>query len=467
MTKSEIGVFGLGVMGKSIALNIMNHGYSVSVYNREEDLVDKFKILTEEKEVSYCYDVETFIHSLSIPRKILLMVTAGQAVDSVIETLIPHLEKGDIIIDGGNSYFKDTIRRNQYLESKGIEYLGVGISGGEQGALFGPSIMPSGKQTVYNQIKHVLESISAKADDGEVCCSYIGEAGSGHYVKMVHNGIEYADIQIICEAYSFMKDGLKLSIDEIQEIFEKWNKGKLQSYLIKITAEILKKKDEFTDNYLIDMILDKAEQKGTGKWTAVEGFDMGTPIPTIIAAVEARYLSSKKNDRLQASKILSFEIQDKAYNKEEVIDSLENAIYVAKICCYAQGFELLKDAAHCYHWNLDFGKIAMVWREGCIIRANFLNEIKEAFDEEKNQNLILTKRFYGNIMKYQDDMRDTIMKMIGCGIYMPAFTSSLQYLDGYRTEITSANLLQAQRDYFGAHTYQRVDRQGTFHTIWE
>ncbi|SJZ68210.1 NADP-dependent phosphogluconate dehydrogenase [Anaerorhabdus furcosa] len=465
--KNDIGIFGLGVMGKSIALNISNHEYSISVYNREPELTKNFEDISSSKKVTCCYDIEQFVDSLEIPRKILLMVTAGEAVDKVIDTLIPYLSKGDIILDGGNSYFKDTIRRYDYLKNKGIDYLGVGISGGEQGALNGPSIMPSGDKLIYDKVKSVLEDIAAKADDGQPCCNYVGESGSGHYVKMVHNGIEYADIQIICEAYSFMKDGLKLTTEEIQKTFSDWNKGKLQSYLIKITSEILTKKDEFTDNYLIDMILDKAEQKGTGKWTAIEGFDLGTPIPTIVSAVEARYLSSKKDERMKASKILSMESIPQDYNKEEVLNALENAIYTAKICCYAQGFELLKDAAMLYHWNLDFGKIAMVWREGCIIRANFLNEIKEAFDSENDNNLILTKKFYGKIIQYYPDMRETLIKMIECGIYMPAFASALQYLDGYRAEITSANLLQAQRDYFGAHTYQRTDRQGTFHTIWE
>ncbi|MEG0240209.1 NADP-dependent phosphogluconate dehydrogenase [Anaerorhabdus sp.] len=464
--KSNLGVFGLGVMGKSIALNILNHGYTISVYNRETEYTKSFSELTQGKPVKSCFNVEEFINSLEVPRKVLLMVTAGEAVDKVIEGILPYLEQGDIVLDGGNSYFKDTIRRYNYLKGKEINFLGVGISGGEQGALFGPSIMPSGNKEAYQKVQKILEDISAKAEDGKACCSYVGESGSGHYVKMVHNGIEYADIQIICEAYSFMKDGLKLSIEEIQETFCEWNKGKLQSYLIKITSEILLKKDEFTNNYLIDMILDKAEQKGTGKWTSIEGFDIGTPIPTIVASVEARYLSSKKEERIQASKILTFDVGGGHYNKKETLNALENAIYAAKICCYAQGFELLKDAANLYDWNLDFGSIAMLWREGCIIRANFLNEIKEAFDEENN-NLILTNKFYGKIIEYQPDLRSTLIKMIECGIYIPAFTSALQYLDGYRSEITSANLLQAQRDYFGAHTYQRIDRKGTFHTIWE
>lgn len=465
--KSEIGVYGLGVMGRSIAQNIANHGYRLSVYNHSKELTEQFEKLYKKENVIYNYSVSDFISSLEKPRKVLIMVTAGEAVDSVIEQLLPCLEMGDIIIDGGNSYYNDTIRRFNELKEKGIELLGFGISGGESGALYGPCIMPSGNKEAYNQVKDIFEDIAAKAEDNTPCCNYIGTSGSGHYVKMIHNGIEYADIQIICEAYSFMRNSMSLTIEEIQGIFERWNEGKLKSYLIQITSEILKRKDELTDNYLIDMILDKAEQKGTGKWTGIEGLEIETSIPTIVAAVFSRYLSSRKEERVTASKILKFELNKKPFPRVETIDALENAIYVAKICCYAQGFELLRTAEKKYSWNLDFGIIATIWRAGCIIRADFLNEIKEAFEDKKDVNLILTDKFRDKISQYQNDLRHIVLKMIETGSYAPAFTSSLEYLDGYRTEYLSANLLQAQRDYFGAHTYQRIDRNGVFHTTWE
>lgn len=468
MEKSKIGVYGMGVMGQSLALNMMNHGYQVSVFNKDRDVTEKFiKEKIENQSVVPCYELKEFVDSLEKPRCIFLMVTAGKVVDLVIDGLKDVLDQGDIIIDGGNSFYKDTIRRFKELQECGLHYVGVGVSGGEMGALKGPSMMPSGNYEAYKIVEPIFLDIAAKAKDGKPCCTYIGEDGSGHYVKMVHNGIEYADIQIICEAYDLMRNGAGFSVEEIQHIFERWNTGKLKSYLIEITAEILKRRDDETGEYMVDVILDRAGQKGTGKWTSMEGLDIGAAIPTIAESVFSRCISAIKDERVQASKVFKVESTFKVEDKEAFINNLEQAVYAAKICCYAQGFELLKEAAKEYNWTLNFGEIAMIWREGCIIRADFLEEIKKAYDEEAVPNLMMTKKFSAELLAAQKAWRAVAVHIIESGIYAPAMLSTISYFDGYRSEKTSANLIQAQRDYFGAHTYERVDKPGFFHTHWE
>lgn len=393
--------------------------------------------------------------------------SSEEVTDIVIGQLKEYLEEGDIIIDGGNSYFKDTIRRFKELRECGLHFIGTGVSGGEKGALEGPSMMPSGDPEAYKYVKQIFTDISAKAKDGTPCCSYIGGDGSGHYVKMVHNGIEYADIQIICEAYDLMRNGAGFSIEEIQQVFEKWNQGRLKSYLIEITSKILTRKDNETGEYLVDVILDKAGQKGTGKWTSMEGLDIGAAIPTIAESVFSRYISAQKEERVRASRVLNVELSSEVKDKEAFVTDLEAAVYAAKICCYAQGFDLLKKAAQEYGWTLDFGQIAMVWREGCIIRADFLEDIKKAYDKEEVQNLMLSEKFRQDLLDGQTSWRKIVCYIIQSGIYAPALMSTLNYFDGYRCARTSANLTQAQRDFFGAHTYERIDREGIFHTIWE
>ena len=466
--KNDIGIYGLGVMGKSIALNIASKGYKVAIFNYEDELTKKFP---ETKNVTPFFNLNDFISSLKDCKTVFIMVTAGEAVDSVINQLKEHLSKDDIIIDGGNSYFKDTIRRFEELKKIGIDYLGAGISGGEKGALLGPSIMISGNKKAYEKIKHIFNDIAAKAEkDNKSCCAYIGENGSGHYVKMVHNGIEYADMQIISEAYYILRNVLKLSLKEISSIFEKWNHGKLKSYLIEITSKILAKKDDLTnDNYLIDMILDKAGNKGTGKWVCIESFNLGIPIPTIIEATYSRFLSTKKEERILASDIFKKQnnSNDVIEDYADIIDCLENAIYFAKISCYAQGFDLLKEASKIYNWNLNLSEIADIWRAGCIIRANLLHEIKEVYSNSNIINLIFSENFKDYILNYQKELRKIISYSINNGIYIPSMTSAITYFDGYSSKNMASNLIQAQRDYFGAHKYERIDRKGFFHTNWD
>lgn len=465
-----IGVYGLGVMGQSLALNIARHKFNVSVFNYEQEITTEF---AEERIKNYSitpfYSLNEFIDSLEKPRKILLMVTAGKVVDIVLNGLLPYLEEGDIVIDCGNSYFKDTIRRNIELLKKGIHFFGVGVSGGEKGALEGPSIMPSGNKENYKYLEPMFNAIAAHTKKGDACCDYIGPDGSGHYVKMVHNGIEYGDIQIICEAYLVMKNLLNLSNDEMADVFTEWNKGRLHSYLIEITSEILKRKDPETGKYIVDIILDTAGQKGTGKWTSMEGLDIGVPIPTIIESVSARCLSAIKEERVIASKEF---VNHATYpiDKNKMIYELEQAVYASKICAYAQGFALLKKASEDYSWNLNYGEIALLWREGCIIRADFLEDIKKAFDEDENLiNLLLYSKFKEEIIEAENGWRKTVLAAIGNGVYIPCIANSLMYYDGYRSERLPANLLQAQRDWFGAHRYQRIDKnkEETFHTNWE
>jgi len=467
--KSNIGVYGLGVMGKSITINIANHGYNVSGYNYENHVTLEFaKINNHIKTLNLCYSLEEFIETLESPKIILIMVTAGNAVDEVINQLQNHLNKGDIIIDGGNSYYQDTIARYKKLKQVGIDFLGAGISGGEKGALIGPSIMVSGEKNIYNKVKNILEDISAKANDSIPCCTYIGNDGAGHYVKMVHNGIEYGDMQLICESYDILRNGLGLSINEIQIIFEKWNNGKLKSYLIEITSKILSKIDDATNTHLIDMIKDKASQKGSGEWICIESINCGVPIPTILSSVYARHLSSKKEEREITNKIFNNIEYDKIdSDKNNFIDLLENALYASKICCYAQGFDLLREASKRYNWDLDYANISAIWREGCIIRALFLDDIKNAYQNEKVNNLICSKVFSNILTNTHQDLRYIANYSINKGICISAILSSLEYFDAYRTSNSTANLIQAQRDYFGSHEYERIDKQGMFHTNWE
>ncbi|MCY7793621.1 NADP-dependent phosphogluconate dehydrogenase, partial [Bacillus haynesii] len=411
--------------------------------------------------------IEEFVASLEKPRKILLMVKAGTPTDATIQSLLPHLEKGDILIDGGNTYYKDTQRRNRELAESGIHFIGTGVSGGEEGALKGPSIMPGGQKEAHELVKPILEAISAKVD-GEPCTTYIGPDGAGHYVKMVHNGIEYGDMQLISESYFILKHIVGLSSDELHEVFSEWNKGELDSYLIEITADIFTKKDEETGKPLVDVILDKAGQKGTGKWTSQSALDLGVPLPIITESVFARFISSMKEERVKASKLLAGpEAKPAAENKEELIEAVRKALFMSKICSYAQGFAQMKAASEEYGWDLKYGDIAMIFRGGCIIRAAFLQKIKEAYDRDPELDNLLLDPYFKNIVEsYQGALRKTISLAVEQGIPVPCFSSALAYFDSYRTATPPANLIQAQRDYFGAHTYERTDKEGIFHTEW-
>jgi 6-phosphogluconate dehydrogenase len=467
MTKQQIGVVGVGVMGKSLALNFESRGYSVAIYDVTEEKVNE--ILTEhsDKQLTGTSSVETFIDSLETPRKILMMVPAGEITDKAIDSLVPHLNKGDILIDGGNAFFEDTIRRNKALEEQGINFIGAGVSGGEEGALYGPAIMPSGQKEAYDLIEPFLTAIAAKVN-GDACSTYIGPDGSGHYVKMVHNGIEYSDMQLICEAYYLMKNVLGIEAQELHEIFKEWNEGELDSYLIEITADIFTKVDEETGKPLVEVILDTAGQKGTGKWTSISALELGVPLSIITESVFARFISAMKEERVKASKILRGPKNSEfSGNKEEFVEMIRKALYLSKICSYAQGFAQLQSASKEYNWNLKPGEISMIFRGGCIIRAGFLQEIKKAYDRDaKLTNLLLDPYFKEIVENYQDEAREVVATAIKLGIPVPGLASALAYYDSYRSESLPANLLQAQRDYFGAHTYQRKDKEGTFHTDW-
>ncbi|WP_010282045.1 NADP-dependent phosphogluconate dehydrogenase [Bacillus timonensis] len=468
MSKQQIGVVGLAVMGKNLALNIESRGYSVAVFNRSYEKTEEF--LQNEavgKNFVGAKTIEEFVNSLEKPRKILLMVKAGPATDATIDSLKPFLEENDILIDGGNTFFQDTIRRNKELESTGIHFIGTGVSGGEEGALKGPSIMPGGQKEAYELVEPILTAISAKVS-GDPCCTYIGPNGAGHYVKMVHNGIEYGDMQLICEAYFILKNVLGLSTDELHEVFAEWNKGELDSYLIEITADIFKKKDEETGKPLVDVILDTAGQKGTGKWTSQNALDLGVPLPIITESVFARFISAMKDERVKASQVLSGPSAE-GFNgdKQELIEAVRKALYLSKIISYAQGFAQMRVASEEYDWNLNYGEIAMIFRGGCIIRAQFLQKIKDAYDRDGQlANLLLDPYFKEIAEGYQSSLRKVISVAVEKGIPVPCFSSAIAYYDSYRTETLPANLLQAQRDYFGAHTYQRVDKEGIFHTNW-
>ncbi|MDN4526018.1 NADP-dependent phosphogluconate dehydrogenase [Fictibacillus fluitans] len=468
MAKQQIGVIGLAVMGKNLALNIESRGYSVAVFNRSYEKTEEFlKNEAEGKNFFGATSIEEFVNALEKPRKILLMVKAGAATDATIDSLKPYLDKNDILIDGGNTFFKDTIRRNHELEDSGIHFIGTGVSGGEEGALKGPSIMPGGQKEAYELVEPILKAISAKVND-DPCCTYIGPNGAGHYVKMVHNGIEYGDMQLISEAYFILKNVLGLSAEELHEVFAEWNKGELDSYLIEITADIFTKKDEETGKPLVDVILDTAGQKGTGKWTSQSALDLGVPLPIITESVFSRFISAMKEERVKASKVLSGpERQAFEGNREELVEAVRKALYMSKICSYAQGFAQMRAASDEFDWNLQYGNIAMIFRGGCIIRAQFLQKIKEAYDRDAGlTNLLLDSYFKDIVGNYQGALREVLSLAIQSGIPVPAFSSALAYYDSYRTETLPANLLQAQRDYFGAHTYQRLDKEGIFHTEW-
>ncbi|MCI4136282.1 NADP-dependent phosphogluconate dehydrogenase [Bacillus vallismortis] len=467
MSKQQIGVIGLAVMGKNLALNIESRGFSVSVYNRSSSKTEEFLQEAKGKNVVGTYSIEEFVQSLETPRKILLMVKAGTATDATIQSLLPHLEKDDILIDGGNTYYKDTQRRNKELAESGIHFIGTGVSGGEEGALKGPSIMPGGQKEAHELVKPILEAISAKVE-GEPCTTYIGPDGAGHYVKMVHNGIEYGDMQLISESYFILKQVLGLSADELHEVFAEWNKGELDSYLIEITADIFTKKDEETGKPLVDVILDKAGQKGTGKWTSQSALDLGVPLPIITESVFARFISAMKEERVKASGLLSGpEVKPVTDNKEELIEAVRKALFMSKICSYAQGFAQMKAASEEYNWDLKYGEIAMIFRGGCIIRAAFLQKIKEAYDREPELDNLLLDSYFKNIVEsYQGALRQVISLAVAQGVPVPSFSSALAYYDSYRTAVLPANLIQAQRDYFGAHTYERTDKEGIFHTEW-
>ena len=467
---SDIGLVGLAVMGENLALNMESKGFHVSVYNRTVEKVDHF-MEGRGKGLNFygAHSLEDFIASLKSPRKVFLMVKAGKPVDDFIEKLIPLLDKGDIIIDGGNTHFPDTARRTEYVESKGLLYIGTGVSGGEEGALKGPSMMPGGSPAAWPFVKPIFQGISAKVADGTPCCDWVGQGGAGHFVKMVHNGIEYGDIQLICECYQIMKDILGMTNEEMHETFAEWNKGDLDSYLIEITRDILAKKDE-DGRYVLDYILDTAGQKGTGKWMSQLALDLGVPSTLVTEAVYARAISAMKALRVHASKQLSGPKDAKFQgDRDEFIGQVKQALYASKICSYAQGFVQMQAAAKEYGWTLDCGKIALLWRGGCIIRAVFLERIKEAFDADPNlENLLLAPYFKNAVEGAQAAWRNVVKTAVELGIPAPGFTTALTYFDSYRSERLPANLIQAQRDYFGAHTYKRVDKpeDEAFHTDW-
>jgi len=470
MKQADIGLIGLAVMGENLVLNMESRGHTVVVFNRTVSKVDDFiNGKAKNKKIIGAHSIKELVDSLKKPRRVMLMVKAGKAVDDFIDQLIPILEPGDIIIDGGNSHFPDTIRRTKSLEEKGFLFIGTGVSGGEEGALKGPSIMPGGSPKAWPYVKDIFQSICAKVENGSPCCEWVGNDGAGHFVKMVHNGIEYGDMQLICEAYSIMQSGLKLDAPAMHKIFKKWNQGELDSYLIEITTDILGKKDKITGKPMVDIILDTAGQKGTGKWTSQAALDLGIPAPTIAEAVFARCISAIKEERVAAAKILSGSSAKFRGNKTAFVETIRKALYAAKICSYAQGYALMRAAAKEYKWELKFGDIALMWRGGCIIRARFLGKIKEAFDHNPLlANLMLDSYFRNILKKNQESLRKVVAESCRLGIPMQAFSSALAYYDSYRSERLSANLLQAQRDYFGAHTYERTDRKRGefFHTEW-
>lgn len=469
MVKADIGLIGLAVMGENLVMNMESKGFTVAVFNRTTDRVASFiEGRAKGKNIIGTFSVQELVDSLKTPRKIMLMVKAGKPVDDFIDLLIPYLEKGDIIIDGGNSHFPDTIRRTKYVEDHGLLFIGTGVSGGEEGALKGPSIMPGGSPAAWPFVKPIFQAISAKVEDGSPCCDWVGDNGAGHFVKMVHNGIEYGDMQLICEAYQLMRDYLGMTADEMHEVFKEWNTGELDSYLIEITRDILAYKD--ADGLpMIDKILDTAGQKGTGKWTSIASLDEGIPLTLIGEAVYARCLSAIKEERVSASKILTGPNSKFEGDRKAFIEDIKNALYASKIMSYAQGYTLLMAAAKTYEWNLNYGGIALLWRGGCIIRSVFLGKIKEAFDKNPQlSNLLLDPFFKEKVEGSQAGWRRVVAAAALNGIPIPAFSTALSYYDGYRCERLPANLLQAQRDYFGAHTYERVDseRGEFYHTNW-
>jgi 6-phosphogluconate dehydrogenase len=472
--QAKIGMIGLAVMGENLALNIARNGFPIAVYNRDTTKVDKFlaraKDHAEGKEVIGTYSIEDFVKSLERPRRIVLLVKAGEAVDAVVNQLKPILEKGDIIIDGGNSYFPDTQRREKDLKAVGLNFIGSGVSGGETGALWGPSLMPGGDKAAYESLRPIWEAISAKVDDGN-CVTYIGPDGAGHFVKMVHNGIEYGDMQLIAEAYDILRNVLGLQAAELADIFAEWNNGSLQSFLIEITAKIFTAIDPETHKPLVDLILDKAGQKGTGKWTSQVSLDLGVPIPTIQASIDARVLSSMKEERVEASKELPGPSGSKfSGNKQEFIDAVRDALYASKICSYTQGLNLIRAGSKNWNWDINLGEVSRIWKGGCIIRAQFLDKIKQAYQRRPDlPSLLLDPDFKAWVLEAQPRWRTVVTTAQSAGIPIPAMSGSLAYFDFYRTANSPLNLTQAQRDFFGSHTYQRADRPeaGFIHTEWE
>ncbi|MCD4824492.1 MAG: decarboxylating NADP(+)-dependent phosphogluconate dehydrogenase [Phycisphaerae bacterium] len=472
MSQADLGLIGLAVMGQNLVLNMDDHGFTVAVYNRTVSKVDDFvNGPAKGTKIIGTHTVEEFVASLKRPRRVMLLVKAGDPVDKFIEMVLPHLEAGDIIIDGGNSNFHDTDRRCKYVESKGLLYIGTGVSGGEEGARRGPSIMPGGSSAAWPHVKDIFQAVSAKVEDGSPCCDWVGQGAAGHFVKMVHNGIEYGDMQLICEAYSLMQ-AAGMAPAEMSEVLADWNKGELDSYLIEITRDILAKQDDETGKAMVDVILDTAGQKGTGKWTGITALDLGQPLTLIGEAVFARCLSAIKDQRVNASKVLAGPKVDAAAvcgDKAAFVEDIRKALYASKIVSYAQGYQLMQAAAEEYGWDLNYGEIAMMWRGGCIIRSQFLGRIKEAFDAQGDLvNLLLNPYFSEAVQNAQASWRRTVQKAVEMGVSVPAFGSALAYYDGYRSERLPANLLQAQRDYFGAHTYERLDkpRGEFFHTNW-
>lgn len=469
MSKQQIGVIGMAVMGKNLALNIEEKGYSVSIYNRTTSKTDAVIKEQPGKNLVPTYSIEEFVQSLEVPRCILLMVQAGKGTDAVIQQLLPYLEKGDVLIDGGNTFFKDTMRRSEELAQSGINFIGTGVSGGEEGALLGPSIMPGGQKEAYDLVAPILKQIAAKAPaDGEPCVTYMGPNGAGHYVKMVHNGIEYGDMQLIAEAYDLLRNAAGLSVEEIAEVFREWNKGELDSFLIEITADALTKKDPDTGQPLVDVILDRAGNKGTGKWTSQSALDLGVPLPLITEAVFARFISAMKEERTAASKVL---VKPKEYEiplaKEELVENIRKALYFSKIVSYAQGFAQMRLASEEFNWDLQYGEIAKIFRAGCIIRAAFLQDITNAYDKQPDlKNLLLDDYFREITGEYQTAVRELVAESVKKGVPVPAFSSAIAYYDSYRSERLPANIVQAQRDYFGAHTYERTDKKGNYHFDW-
>ncbi len=468
MSKADIGLIGLAVMGENLVLNMESKGYLVAVFNRTLKRVTNFvEGRAKGKNIIGTYSLEELVDSVKKPRKIMLMVKAGQPVDNFIEKLIPLLDKGDIIIDGGNSHFPDTNRRAKRVEDAGLLFVGAGVSGGEEGALSGPSIMPGGSIEAWEEIKPIFQSIAAKVADGYPCCQWIGKEGAGHFVKMVHNGIEYGDMQLICEAYYIMKHALGLTAEELHEVFSEWNKGELDSYLIEITSNIFSKVDKETKQPLVELIMDTAGQKGTGKWTSQAALELGIATPTVTEAVFARCLSAIKDQRVAAAKILTGPDGKYEGDRDEFIEAIRQALYASKICSYAQGFAMMREASKEWDWDLKFGEIALMWRGGCIIRAQFLEHIKDAFVENSDlPNLLLAPYFKEAVEKAQPGWRKVVSTATELGLPIPGFSSALSYFDGYRRARLSANLIQAQRDYFGAHTYRRIDKPGVFHTEW-
>ena len=469
MKKADIGLIGLAVMGENLVMNMESKGFTVAVFNRTTSKVDAFvNGRAAGKNIIGTHSLAELAASLERPRKVMMMVKAGSPVDDMIEQLLPHLEPGDIIIDGGNSHFPDTIRRTTYVESKGLLYVGTGVSGGEEGALKGPSMMPGGSPAAWPFVKPIFQAICAHVEDGSACCDWVGENGAGHFVKMVHNGIEYGDMQLICEAYQLMRDLLGMTPDEMHDVFAEWNNGELNSYLIEITRDILAYKDE-DGQPIVDKILDTAGQKGTGKWTGIAALDEGVPLTLIAESVFARCLSAMKEERVQAAKTFARKQPVFTGDRKAFLEDIRKALYASKIISYAQGYTLMRAAAKTYGWNLNYGGIALMWRGGCIIRSVFLGKIKEAFDQNPAlTNLLLDPYFKDTIETLTDSWRSVVAEAVKNGVPTPAFAAALSYFDGYTCERLPANLLQTQRDYFGAHTYERLDhpRGEFFHTNW-